>query len=230
MDRRQGPSPLPSTSRRARKAHTMSRSAPRLLLTTSLSLTIAALLAPSAQAAKPCGSERVADGAHARVAVVGVDCAKGLEVAADVYRRIAAGEAPQRRDHYLSGGFSCSAVLASTELSCKQRSHWILASTQPTDHPSQWHIPHRPARHLRHTYWHWRHCAPPPAVISADMLTHRVSCRRGRKMISRILVKSQTVQTSHLRALGFTCRLRPYATRAITCHRGGKRVLSPLAG
>lgn len=105
-----------------------------------------ALFAPGtalARGVKPCGTERVARGALARVAVAGVDCDRGLGVARDIYRQIASGKMPKRRDHYLADGFSCQAVLAQTELTCKSADRWILASTQPTDHPGEWQVPGR---------------------------------------------------------------------------------------
>jgi hypothetical protein len=158
-----------------------------------LSLLAAALLPSGAQAAKACGSEPVAGNARARVAVVGSNCAKGLKVAADVYRQIADSQ-PSLQVHFRSGGYRCAAVLAETELSCKRYSSWIFASTQPTDHPSEWHVPRQSHRHA-HPYW--RHCTPVPAVTSSDMLTHHVSCKR-RKVIKRALTKSQTAQSAHV--------------------------------
>jgi hypothetical protein len=78
------------------------------------------------------------------------------------------------------------------------------------------------------TYWHI--CAAPPTVIGI-MLTHRVGCPHARRVIKKVLVKSQTAPgTNSIRAKGYTCHLRPYAQRAITCRRGQRRILSPLAG
>lgn len=76
---------------------------------------------------------------------------------------------------------------------------------------------------------YWRTCSPPTSV-QGTMLTHRVGCARARRVIHRVLVKSQTAQGERLRARGFTCRLRPYAERAIRCKRGERRIRSPLAG
>jgi hypothetical protein len=77
---------------------------------------------------------------------------------------------------------------------------------------------------------YWRTCAPPRALYGT-MLTHQVGCAQARKVIRKVLVKSQTTQgTNRLRVKGFTCRLRPYAERAIRCKRGKQRILSPLAG
>jgi hypothetical protein len=76
---------------------------------------------------------------------------------------------------------------------------------------------------------YWRTCSPPRAV-TGTMLTHRVNCVRARKVIWRLLVKSQTAQSPVVRSRGFTCRLRPAAERAIRCQRGTRRILSPLAG
>jgi hypothetical protein len=77
---------------------------------------------------------------------------------------------------------------------------------------------------------YWRTCSPPRAILGT-MLTHQVGCAQARKVIRKVFVKSQTTQgTNRLRARGFTCRLRPYAARAIRCKRGEQRILSPLAG
>lgn len=77
-------------------------------------------------------------------------------------------------------------------------------------------------------YWH--SCAPVLGVVSGDMLTHRIGCRAARRVIRKVLVKGQTAQTTHVRAKGFTCGLRPYAARPVTCSRGEQRILSPLPG
>lgn len=69
-----------------------------------------------------------------------VDCETGLRVARTVYEEIRAHEG-ESRVHYRVEGFRCSAVLAETEVSCQHRDEWILASTQPTDHPGEWHVP-----------------------------------------------------------------------------------------
>lgn len=187
-------------------------------------LSAAALLLapPSASAAQPCGREKVGPEEYARVATVRVDCETGLRVASAVYEEIRAHEG---QIHYLVEGFRCSAVLAETEVTCRRRQGWIFASTQPTDHPGEWHPPHE-----THRRPYWRHCAPVREVVSGDMLTHRVSCAKGRKVIRKVLAKSQSAQSSHVRALGYTCGLRPYASRPVTCHKGSRRILSPLAG
>jgi hypothetical protein len=84
-------------------------------------------------------------------------------------------------------------------------------------------------RQQRRAYW--RICAPPQAVVSGTMLTHRVGCARAREVIRRVFVKSQEVQaTNRLRVKGFACRLNPYADRAIRCRDRERRILSPLAG
>jgi hypothetical protein len=173
-------------------------------------------LAPVAQAAHPCG--KVATPGHdpARVATVRVPCASGREVAALAYSKVAEEEVVRFRVRR----FRCEAVLAETELSCRHNNRWIFASTQPTDHPGEWHVPHP----------YWRHCTPVRGVLGGDMLTHRVSCSKGRKVIRKVFVKSQTAQSPHIHVLGYTCGLHPYAKRAITCHKGSRRILSPLAG
>lgn len=77
---------------------------------------------------------------------------------------------------------------------------------------------------------YWRTCSPPRAVYGT-MLTHRVGCAQARRVIRKVLVKGQTTQgTNRLRAKGFTCRLRPYAERAIRCKRGRQQIRSSLAG
>jgi len=187
--------------------------------------TIAALslvLAPAVQAAHPCG-EIATPGHHpARVATVRVPCTTGREVAAVVYADIA--EEPGRV-HYRIESFRCEAVLAETEVSCRHHNRWIFASTQPTDHPSEWHVPHR-SRH--HPYW--RHCTPVRGVLGGDMLTHRVDCAKGREVIRKVFVKAQSAQGPHIHVLGYTCSLHPYAVRAITCRKDSRRILSPLEG
>jgi hypothetical protein len=178
----------------------------------------------SASAAHPCGSEDVGEKRPARVATVRVGCETGLQVAKTVYEEIRAHEG-EARVHFRVEGFRCSAVLAETEISCRRGDEWVFASTQPTDHPGEWHVPHE-----SHKRPYWRHCAPVKEVVNGDMLTHRVTCAKGRKVIRRVLRKSQTAQSSHIHVMGYSCGLRPYATRPITCHKSGHRILSPLAG
>ena len=200
---------------------------PRLLLSVFVCCLLfgACLYGPAvASAAHPCGSEDVGEARPARVATVRVDCETGLRVARMVYEEIRAHEG-ENRVHFVVEGFRCSAVLAETEVTCRRHEEWIFASTQPTDHPGEWHVPHETHRHP-----YWRHCAPVRAVAKGDMLTHRVSCTRGRKVIRKVLRKSQTAQSSHIHAFGYICGLRPYAARPISCRKGGHRILSPLAG
>jgi hypothetical protein len=149
----------------------------------------------------------------------------GAEAAAAVPDEEIRSHEGQNRVHYVVEGFLCSAVLAETEVTCRHHKEWIFASTQPTDHPGEWHVPHETHRHP-----YWRHCAPVREVVKGDMLTHRVGCTKGRKVIRKVLRKSQTAQSAHIHVLGYTCGLRPYATRPISCRKGGQRILSPLAG
>ena len=101
---------------------------------------------PTAGAARPCGTIAVSGQQPARVATVSVGCAEGKEVAAIVYGEIAKG---RHSTYYRVELFRCSAVLAETEVSCRRGDEWVLASTQATDHPSEWHIPRDPFRQHR---------------------------------------------------------------------------------
>lgn len=193
-----------------------------MLFAGTVAIALSLLAASPANAAHPCGTVQVGQERPARVATVGVSCKTGREVALVVYEQINEGT---HDIHYKVDHFSCSAVLAETEVSCRHHNEWIFASTQPTDHPGEWHVPHSVARRP-----YWRHCAPVREVVSGDMLTHRVSCAKGRKVIRKVLRRSQTAQSSHIHVLGYTCSLRPYASRPIACHNGRRRVLSPLAG
>jgi hypothetical protein len=99
----------------------------------------------TASAAHPCDSIKVgAEDDTARVAVINVGCQVGREVAAVAYGRIegivdAGGDAT----NFNVPGFSCSAVLAFIEVTCHRGNEWVLASTQPTDHPSEWQVTDR---------------------------------------------------------------------------------------
>jgi hypothetical protein len=101
---------------------------------------------PTAGAARPCGTIAVPGQRPARVATVHVGCPEGIEVAAIAYGEIAKG---RHSTHYRVELFRCSAVLAETEVSCQRGDEWVLASTQATDHPSEWHIPRDPFRQHR---------------------------------------------------------------------------------
>lgn len=102
--------------------------------------------APSADAARPCGTIAVPGQRPARVATVYVGCLEGLEVAAIVYGEIAKG---RHSTHYRVELFQCSAVLVETEVSCQRGNEWVFASTEATDHPSEWHTPREPFRQHR---------------------------------------------------------------------------------
>jgi hypothetical protein len=173
-----------------------------------------------ANAAHPCGTIDVPGPRPARVATVSVGCREGKEIALAVYRLIAE---ENHLTHYRVDRFRCAAVLAETQVSCQHHKEWVFASTQPTDHPADWHVPHQAKPY-------WKHCAPPPAVVSGDMLSHRVKCAKARKVIRKVLVKSQTTQTPRVDAFGYTCSLHPYKARPISCRKGPHRILSPLAG
>jgi hypothetical protein len=115
-----------------------------LILALSVSLAAGVLLAPAAQAARPCGTEKVPpQNAKARVAVIDTSCATGLEVAADLYAMLAAGKKPDASFHYEVDSFRCVTGLASTELQCHRGDSWVFASTRPEDHPGQAHVPRR---------------------------------------------------------------------------------------
>lgn len=125
----------------------------RLAIVTAALLATALALAPAAQAAKPCGTEKVTPRSfRARVAVVDVSCKTGLQVAYDLYALLAEGAKPDSNYRYHVDGFGCFTGLGSSELSCRHRHSWVFASTRPEDHPGQWHVPHprrpRPRRPL----------------------------------------------------------------------------------
>jgi hypothetical protein len=197
---------------------------PALILVGSLGLFV--FDAPRAGAAQPCGTHRVGPQLlKSRVAAVAAPCGEAVEVVSDLYEKIDAGVRPDRHYRWHVDSYACFTGLASSEVWCHHRRSWIFASTRPEDHPARWPIPNESKRRP-----YWQHCSPPPSIISNDMLVHRVGCRKARVLITRVLVKSQTAQSAHVHALGFTCGLRPYAERAISCRKGGRRVLSPLAG
>jgi hypothetical protein len=112
----------------------------RLVLAATVFVALA--IPGTASAAHPCGSIKMgAEDGTARVAVINVGCAVGREVAAAASGRIegivdAGGDAT----NFNVPGFRCSAVLAFTEVTCHRGKEWVLASTQPTDHPSEWQV------------------------------------------------------------------------------------------
>jgi hypothetical protein len=180
------------------------------------------MIPSSAEAAHPCGRVGVGpERVPARFAVIGMSCSSAQEVTEDAYAAIAKGP-PPHPPYYFIDGMRCITGLAGSELDCRRRQEYLFASTRPEDHPGQAHLPHP------HPYW--RHCAPPPAVLSGDMLAHRIRCGPALRLIRRVLRRSQSAQGPHIHLSGFTCSLHPYATRAISCRKGGRRVLSPLAG
>jgi hypothetical protein len=75
---------------------------------------------------------------------------------------------------------------------------------------------------------YWRHCRP-PAVVRGDMRTHRVGCDRARRVVNKVLARSQDPGWDH-QAGGFHCVLKPNSERPIQCRRDGRRIQSPLAG
>lgn len=105
-------------------------------------------LAPgSASAAHPCHSIQVGpESKTARVGTVRVGCELGREVAVTVYGEIEERGPRAGTPKFDALGFSCQAVLAETELSCQRGRQWIFASTQLTDHPSEWNPPPPPPR------------------------------------------------------------------------------------
>jgi hypothetical protein len=71
----------------------------------------------------------------------------------------------------------------------------------------------------------WRSCG-------AGVRTHRVGCRRGRRVIRRAasaIARQPASFSGRLpgRAMGFACRLRLTPSREIACRRGSRRVLAP---
>jgi hypothetical protein len=186
------------------------------------------LLAAPATAARPCGPIKVTEGAKARVATVGVSCSEGKEVASTYYQRLADGDHWDGKAHnaiyFQIDGFRCFTGLGGTQMMCRSQQRWVLASVRPEDHTGSWHV----ETAKRVTYW--RHCQPPDSVSGVDMLAHRVSCGAAGRVIHRVLVKSQTAQSPVVRAQGFSCRLHPYASRAVSCRDGERRILSPLPG
>lgn len=124
---------------------------PRLFSLTALvawAIVACLWLSPSsAFATHPCHSIKVGPESRvARVATVRVACEIGREVASDVYREIEEQGSQAGTPTFHTRGFSCQAVLAETELSCQRRRQWVFASTQVTDHPSEWNPPPPPPR------------------------------------------------------------------------------------
>jgi|SRR4051794_25935622 len=103
---------------------------------------VALAIPGTASAAYPCDSIKVgAEDDTARVGVINVGCPAGREVAAAAYERIEVivGAEGNATDFDVPG-FRCSAVLAFTEVTCHRGKEWVIASTQPTDHPSEWQV------------------------------------------------------------------------------------------
>jgi hypothetical protein len=67
----------------------------------------------------------------------------------------------------------------------------------------------------------WRRCG-------GGLLTHRVACSRGRRVVAGWLVHKRRGRP-HARVAGFSCRQRPRAKRPVACRRGGRRILAPPA-
>lgn len=117
----------------------------------ALSALIAALsfwLVPeSALATRPCHSIEVGPkSTTARVGAVRVSCDLAREVAVEVYRDIEEQGPQAGMPTFEARGFTCQVVLAETEVSCRRGRRWIFASTQVTDHPSEWKPPPPPPR------------------------------------------------------------------------------------
>jgi hypothetical protein len=107
-----------------------------------MSIVVLCLAPASASAAHPCHSIRVGpESTTARVATVRVSCDLGREIAAEVYGEVEDRGNRAGTPQFHAKGFECQAVLAETELSCQRGRQWIFASTQITDHPTQWKPP-----------------------------------------------------------------------------------------
>ena len=74
---------------------------------------------------------------------------------------------------------------------------------------------------------YWEECES-TSGFGASILAHRTTCSDARKVIAKVFRKSQREETRTVRSFGFLCKLHPYASRAISCKRGGQRILSPL--
>lgn len=97
-----------------------------------------------AEAAKPCKPLRVSEGAKARVATVGVRCARGRKIATTYYERLSEGDhwdgKAKGAIFYKVERFRCFTGLGGTEMMCQHHNRWVLASTRPEDHPGAWHV------------------------------------------------------------------------------------------
>jgi hypothetical protein len=154
---------------------------------------VAALAIPTpASAAHPCDSIKVgAEDDTARVAVINVGCPVGREVAAAAYERIeaitaAGGDAT----NFNVPGFRCSAVLAFTEVTCHRGKEWVLASTQPTDRPSEWQVEARA--------WHDCVSVRTRKITGREVeATAHFGCRGARKVMRKyfhlVVATGQTV-------------------------------------
>jgi hypothetical protein len=107
-----------------------------------------ALRSDPAAAAHPCRPISVgAESVTARVGTVRVSCPIGREVATEAYLKIEERGPRPGNQNFEVQGFRCQAVLAETELSCRAGPRrWVFASTQSTDHPSEWNPPPMPSR------------------------------------------------------------------------------------
>jgi hypothetical protein len=65
---------------------------------------------------------------------------------------------------------------------------------------------------------YWRRCR-------GDVLTHLVTCRKGRRVAGRAL--ERLARRGSARVAGFACRLTPASARPLTCSRGTERILGP---
>jgi hypothetical protein len=98
-----------------------------------------------ASAATPCHSIEV-EGVKARVAVAGVSCEVGREVAAGYYSRVLAEDHPDGRTaegwiYFEVDGFRCTTGLGGSQAFCSRHDEWVYASSQPEDHPANFDAP-----------------------------------------------------------------------------------------
>jgi hypothetical protein len=154
---------------------------------------LAALVIPgTASAAHPCDSIKVGgEDDTARVAVINVGCPVGREVAAVAYERIEGiVDAGGNATNFNLPGFRCSAVLAFTEMTCRRGKEWVLASTQRTDHPSEWQVVPRP--------WHGCIGVHTKKITGQEVeATAHFGCQGARKIMRRyfhlVVATGQTV-------------------------------------
>lgn len=177
-----------------------------VLVAATLALLSEAAPAGAAVPCKPVQRTVRGDVNTVRVAVVNTPCETGREVTEEFYIRFDGG-APNSVK--LIDGFRCTAVLASTELTCHSRGRWIFASDLPEDHPGSFH----PPKQLLPVAFNCQ-------VIYVDgsayiFYFHLMGCYRARKLATY-------VANSHRAPRGFICHPRPHDEYAY-CHKASNR-------